>query len=230
MFGTSRPVVFKPYGRRRSNWRLPRWSVLLLSGIAVGAAGVVVVQERYLPPRLSADASERLNRALERSDAERLKVAGELDRTTKQLESALTDKKGLADELAVSRATTGRLHDDVATAVASLPPDPRGGAVEVRAGRFTAKGGVLAYEVVLTRQRATGRPLAGVMQLVLDGESARGTAARVTLKAVALSLDSHEVVRGSLPLPEDFKPRQTTVQVLDRVAGKLLGMRVLLVS
>lgn len=230
MFGNSKPVVFKPYGRRRSNWRLPRWSVLLLSGIAVGAAGVVVVQERYLPPRLSADASERLNRALQGSDAERLKLAGELGRTTKQLESALTDKKGLADELAVSRATTVRLRDDVAAAVASLPPDPRGGAVEVRAGRFTAKGGVLAYEVVLTRQRATGRPLAGVMQLVLDGESARGITARVTLKTVALSFDSHEVVRGSLPLPEDFKPRQTTVQVLDRVAGKLLGMRVLLVS
>ena len=29
----------------------PRWLVLLIGGIAVGAAGVVLVQERYLPPR-----------------------------------------------------------------------------------------------------------------------------------------------------------------------------------
>ena len=54
MFGRSRPVVFNPYGRRRSRWRLPRWLVLLLLGAALGVAGVLLAQERYLPPRLSA--------------------------------------------------------------------------------------------------------------------------------------------------------------------------------
>jgi hypothetical protein len=209
---------------------LPRWFVLLLSGIAVGAAGVVVVQERYLPPRLSADASERLNRALEKSDAERLKLASGLGEVTKRLESVLADRKGLADDLAASRVATERLRDDVASAVASLPPDPRGGAVEVRAGRFTAKAGMLAYEVVLTRQHATAKPWVGVMQLVMSGESAQGAAATVTLKPVALSLGSHEIVRGSLPLPEGFRPRQATIQVLDRAAARPLGMRVLRVS
>ncbi len=230
MFGNSRTVVFKPYGGRRSSWRLPRWFVLLLIGIAIGAAGVVVVQERYLPPRLSADASERVNRAREASDAERLKLAGGLGKTTQQLESALAGNRSLADELAASRATIERLRADVASAVASLPPDPRGGAVEVRAGRFTAKGGALVYEVVLTRQHATGKPMVGVMQIVMEGQSTRGAAARVALKTVPLSFDSHEIVRGSLPLPDDFRPRQATIQVLDRVAGTLLGTRVLLVS
>jgi len=37
-------------------------------------------------------------------------------------------------------------------------------------------------------------------------------------------------VRGSLPLPQGFRPQQTTIQVLDRVGGKLLGMRVIYVS
>lgn len=230
MFGNSRPVVFNTRGRRGSHWRLPRWLVLLLAGIAIGAAGVIVVQERYLPPRLSADASERVNRALEAADAERLRLAGGLGKATKQLEAALAESKSLAGELAASRASSERLRDDVAAVVAALPPDPRGGVVEVRAGRFTAKGGVLVYEVTLARQRATGKPMVGVMQFVLDGESARGAAARVTSKPVALSFDSYQVVRGSLPLPEDFRPRQTTVQVLDRSAGKLLGMRVLYVG
>jgi hypothetical protein len=230
MFGNSKPIVIKPYGRRRSGWRVPRWLVLLLGGIVVGAAGVVVVQERYLPPRLSADASERLKGALEESQAERLKLVDELGKTTKQLDAELAGNRSLADGLAASHASAERLRDDLASAVASLPPDPRGGAVEVRAARFTATGGVLSYEVVLTRQRPTGRPMVGVMQLVIDGESARGVAARVTLKTVALLFDSHEIVRGSVPLPEDFRPRHTTIQVLDHIAGKLLGMRVMLVS
>jgi hypothetical protein len=227
MFGQSKPVVFEPYGRRRSRWRLPRWLVLLLLGIAIGAGGVVVVQERYLPKRLSADASARLSGAFEQADADRLRLKTELGETTKRLAAALADKQSLADDLATSRAAADRLRDDVVSVVASLPPDPRGGGVEVRAGRFTAKAGMLAYDVVLTRERATAKPMAGTMQLVVAGESARGSTT-VTLKPIALSLGSHEIVRGSLPLPDGFTARQATVQVL--ASGKPVGMRVMLVK
>lgn len=229
MFGQFKPVAFAPYGRRRSRWRLPRWLVLLLSGIAIGVGGVVVVQERYLPPRLSANASAKLRSEFEQAAVERLRLKGELGETTKRLETALADKKGLADELATSRATAERLRDDVTSVIALLPPDPRGGGVEVRAGQFTAEGGMLAYDVVLTRARATGKPMTGVMQLVVAGKSARGAESTVTLKSVDLSIGRQTIVRGSLPLPEGFRPRQTTIQLLDRVAGKPLGMRVMLV-
>ncbi|HEY1392275.1 MAG TPA: hypothetical protein VFV25_02805, partial [Methylibium sp.] len=151
--------------------------MLLLIGIAIGAGGVIVVQERYLPPRLSADASAKLSSAFVQADAQRLRLKTELSETTKRLDTALADRKSLADELAASRAAAERLGKDVASVVASLPPDPRGGgrgSVEVRAGQFTAKGGMLAYDVVLTRERATGKPITGVMQLAVSGEAARG--------------------------------------------------------
>jgi hypothetical protein len=229
MFAQSKRVAFEPYERRRSRRRVPRWALLLLIGIAIGAGGVVVVQERYLAPRLSANESVKLRSAFEEADAERLRLKGELGEIKKQIETALADKKGVADELAASRVTTERLGDDVASIVASLPSDPRGGVVEVRAGRFAAKGGMLAYDVVLTRERAGGKPMAGVMQLVVAGQSARGAESTVALKPVTVLVGSYEIVRGTLPLPEGFKPRQTTIQVLDR-AGKPLGMRVILVQ
>jgi len=230
MFGRSRTLFFDSYGSRRSRWRLPRWLVLLLVGIAIGVAGIVVIQERYLPPRLSADASVKLSSALEQAQADRARLTAELGDTTKRLEAALADKKASVDAAAASRATIDQLRDDVSSVVAALPPDPRGGGVEVRAAQFALKGGQLAYDVVLTRERSAGKPLAGVMQLVVAGASARGADTAVTLKPVALSLGSHQVVRGSLPLPDGFRPRQTTVQVLDRIGGKALGMRVILVK
>ena len=119
--------------------------------------------------------------------------------------------------------------DDLEAIVQALPPDPRGGSVEVRAGQFSARPGALDYNVVLMRDGSPRKALSGVVQLTVSGESARGAPTTLALEPIALSMLGHEVVRGSAPLPEGFKPRQTTVQVLDKAAGKSLGMRVLLV-
>lgn len=230
MFGQSKPVVLESYGSRRKRGRPPRWLVLLLSGVIVGAVGVIVVQERYLPPRLSPAESTKLREAYERADAERLRLQRSLGETSEKLSTALAEKKTLSDDLSASRATTERLREDLSAVVAALPPDPRGGGVEVRAGRFTTQGGMLVYDVVLTRERSGSKPLNGVLQLTVAGLSARGPETTVALKPVTLALGSHEVVRGSQPLPEGFRPRETTIRVLDRPAGNSLGMRVMLVK
>ncbi len=230
MLGQSRPVPFDPYGRRRSRWRLPRWLVLLLTGTAIGAGGVVFVQERYLPPRLSAGDSASLRSAFQEADAARTRLTRELDETGKRLVVALADKKTLSDQLAAGRAGTERLRGDLASAIAALPPDPRATPVEVRAARFSTKSGMLSYDVVLTRERASDKPMPGVLQFIVAGESARSSTSTVAPQAFAVSIGAFEVVRGNLPLPDGFKPRQTTIQVLDRSGGKLLGMRVILVK
>jgi hypothetical protein len=111
-----------------------------------------------------------------------------------------------------------------------LPPDPRSGAVSVRAARFAIDGGALAYEVLLSREGKVAKPLGGVMQLVVSGQSGRGTEDRVALDPVPVSVGSYDSVRGSAPLPQGFKPLQTTIQVLDKPGGKLLGMRVMYVK
>lgn len=230
MFGRSRTVKFDSYGQRRSRWRLPRWLLLLLGGAVMGAAALFYVQQRVLPPRLSATASAELRKAFEGADAERQRLTGELAQTQAELKAVLADKARLGVDLSTHRATAERLRDDLAAVVTALPPDPRGGSVEVRAARFTTEGATFNYHVVLLRERSQGKPIPGVLQFVVTGESVRGTPTTLTLKPITLSMGSHEVVRGSLPLPEGFKPRQTTVQVLDRVAGKPLGMRVMLVK
>jgi hypothetical protein len=230
MFGRSKPVVLESYGHRRKRGRPPRWLVLLLTGVALGVAGVVLVQERYLPPRLSASASAQLRNAYETADAERKRLQQALSSTEERLAATSSQNKSLQEELAGSRGRIDRLTEDLATTVASLPPDPRGGSVEVRAGRFTVKGGALVYDVVLARERATAKPATGVLQLLGTGSSAKSPQATVALKPVPLSFSSHEVVRGSQPLPEGFKPREAMVQVLDRPAGRALGMRVMLVK
>jgi hypothetical protein len=227
MFGRSRAIPFDPYGTRRSRGRPPRWLILLLIGIAIGIGGVIVVQERYMPPRLSASASTELQNAYATADAERKRLKAALDDTSQRLAAALAERKSATDAAAASRDSIEQLQGDVASAVAALPPDPRGGNVEVRAARFGTKSGTLVYDVVLTRDRASAKPMTGVVQFIVAGDGGRSADGTVALKPVALSIASHQILRGSLPLPDGFKPRQATVQVLDRAGGKSLGMRVL---
>ena len=229
MFGRSKTVYFNRYGSRRSRVRIPPWLVLLLLGLAAGVAGVLFVQERYLPPRLSADETTKLRNAYAEADAARTQLKTDLADTTKKLQTALAEKKSLTDELGATRTNGERLRENLASVVSALPPDPRGAAVEVRAGRFALEGASLSYDLILTRDRAA-KPMTGVLQLATAGTNAKGSETTFTSKAVPLSIGSHEVAHGSVTLPEGFKPRQTTIQVLDREAGKLLGMRVFIVK
>jgi hypothetical protein len=59
---------------------------------------------------------------------------------------------------------------------------------------------------------------------------ASGSERHITLEPIKVALSSNQSLRGNLPLPDAFNPRQATIQVLDRVGGKLLGMRVIFVG
>jgi len=227
MFGRPKPVVFHAYGQRRSSWRLPRWLVLLLTGTALGVAVVVGVQERLLPPRLSVGESAALRSAFGSADAERRQLRADLAQTQQRLATAEAERKAQVDELASARVGLTRLREDLAAVVAALPPDPRGGTVAVRAGRFSVKGNQLNYDLVLTRDRAGAKPLPSTLRLQVAGSSERGVPTTAPVKTQLLQLGSHEVVRGSMPLPPGFKAQQTTVQLLDPNAGTPQGMRVL---
>jgi hypothetical protein len=225
-----KPVAFEPYGRKRSAWRVPRWLVLLLVGAAAGAGGVILVQERMLPPRLSASESTSLRTQLAQAEQDRDRARRDLSATTQKLDATVAERKALADELAADRERTKNSRADQDFLSASLPPDPRGGAVEVRAARLTRERGGLNYEVLLTRPKGGSPPLPAVMQFVVSGLAPGNVERHVTLEPIKVSVGTHQSLRGSVPLPEAFTPKRTTIGVFDRVGGKQLGMRVMYVN
>jgi len=206
---------------------MPRWLILLLFGVALGIGGVIFIQERYLPPRISVEAGERLRGELGSSEAARLGQSKELAETAQRLDASLTEHKKLAGELADSRAAVGRLQEDLKAIVASLPPDPRGGEVEIRAGRFVATGGALDYTVVLSHGRAGPAAMPISMQYVVSGDTARGGSTTFTAPVQPADVGSTSIQRGTIALPDGMKPREVAIHVLDRSGGRSLGMRVL---
>ena len=93
MLENFKPVAFEPYGRQRSSWRLPRWLVLLLLGVAAGVAGVMVVQERFLPPRLSAPEARRCASGWRWPSRIAIARAADLAATTQRLDAVVAERK-----------------------------------------------------------------------------------------------------------------------------------------
>jgi hypothetical protein len=226
MFGRSRPVVFDPYrGRRRS--RVPRWLWLLLAGVVAGAAGVIGVQERLLPPRLSAAETTRLRTALDQAVAERDRLRAELTDTASALDASRAALTALQASSASMTERTQAFDEDLAFVVDALPPDPRGGSVAVRAARFSVRQGSLDFAVALSHE---GRPMDAVLELSVSGSTAGGGERRAGLQPVALRLAPRHVARGRVPLPAGFEPELVTVSVLDKAGGRRLGMRIVRVN
>lgn len=228
LFRRSGPVVFEPHGyRKRRSYGIPRWLVLLLIGIGIGAGGLLYVQEEYLPARMSPQESQQLLEHVSQLEDERVQLRSSLGEATRKFDESETAAKRLANELAASREQTHKLERDIALFEEVLPPDPRDGAVGVRAARFSNANGKLAYHVLLTRDSKAAKPFRGVMQLIVAGVRASGADATIELDPVVVNLASYEHLQGTMPLPEGFMARQTTIRVLDAPNGRLQGMRVI---
>ncbi|MBU4609524.1 hypothetical protein IMZ29_02865 [Achromobacter sp. GG226] len=225
MFGRSKPSPFKPYAfGAKPKRRFPRWLLWLLIGVVLGIAGVLFVQEEYLPPRLSAGESRQLTEQYNQASLALQQTRSQLDETRETLAAQQAERATLAEELDKARTGLKPLQNDLAMLKDALPPDPRGGTLQIRAARFFNRDGGMDYHVVLTRE-ASGTFEGGV-QFAVEGRYPSGRTGTVTLDPVGLTLSDYENVHGVLPLPDNMQARQITIRVLDG-NGRMQAMRVI---
>src|SRR5690606_28660100 len=138
MFGRSKPKPFKPYTLRggKPERRMPRWLLWLSTGTLLGIAAVLFVQQNYLPQRLSPQESAQLTDQLRRAQASLQETRAMLDTATRELAVSKDEVATLSTELAAAHAALSPLQEDVKLLQEVLPPDPRGGDLQIRAGRF----------------------------------------------------------------------------------------------
>ena len=227
MFARSSNIIVDSYSTRRARKGLPRWLWLLLVGAVLGAGTVIGVQEHLLPPRLSADASARITAAYDDADRERTKLRVDLTTTQQQLQQATRESQAHQGSATASQRRVTELQADIAALLDALPPDPRGGVVQVRSARFRVEGAQLVYDIVLSRDRPGDKAWPGVLQLVLTGTAGGNDNATARLAPISITMGRYASLRGSQALPARFDARQAGVQVLDRTQGQLLGQRVI---
>jgi hypothetical protein len=227
MFGRSQRAVFKPsvYQPGQRTRRMPRWLVLLLVGIALGAGGVLFLQTNYGPQRLTVEQSEQLHSELSTANLERQRLQSQLEEATQQRDANKSGHEKLTSDLSEARSKIETLNKELVLFQDAMPADPRGGNLGIRSATFKRAPGLLDYQVLVMREDRQGAPFKGTLTFSIDGTYPNGRAATVTPEGPALNVDRYDYALGQLKLPDGFTAKVVVLRVMDG-AQKQQAMRI----
>ncbi len=232
MLGSSKRAVFKPtaYGSSRRKRRVPRWLVLLLTGIALGAGGLLFLQKSYGPPRLTVEQSEQLHYDLNSANADKQRLQGQLNQTSRDLEETRQKEEALDSKVGGLQAKVDKLEKDIALFADAMPPDPRGTSPGIRAAEFTVVDGQLRHFVLIMQDKGKDAAFKGTMEMVAAGRYGNGRNGSIDLPAVAFEVGRYAYIDGLSDLPAGFTPRQITIRVKAEGSERVSATRTIYVS
>ncbi|NYT69090.1 DUF6776 family protein [Pusillimonas noertemannii] len=227
LFSSNKRVVFQPtaYGSTRRRRRVPRWLVLILTGIVLGAGGLLFLQKSYGPPRLTAEESERLHQDLNSANIDKQRLQSQLAQQTRDLEETRSALSSHDDRLAQLQGRVSSLQEDIQMLVKDIPPDPRGTSPGIRAAELTSQAGTLNYQVLVMQDDPSAATFEGRMTFVVEGRYPNGRSNTITLDPIEFNVDHYQYVKGSVPLPDGMTARLVTIRITQGESTRLSATR-----
>lgn len=214
MLGSKRPI-FKPtaYGHTRRKRRIPRWLVLMITGMVLGAGGLLFIQKSYGPPMLTVEQSQQLHDELNTAKAESQSLQSRINLAERERDSSLTHVADADKKLAQHNAIVSALEQDITLFAAAMPPDPRGTSPGVRAADFTNQGTELHYNILLMQDEDQSSTFKGTMTFNIQGRYPNGRTGYIDSEPISIELGRYLHTTGTLELPSGMVARQVTIQV-----------------
>ncbi|SRR5690606_32841160 len=228
MFGSSKRQAFRPtaYGSSRRRG-IPRWLVLLVTGIVIGAGGLLFLQKSYGPTRLTVEQSEQLHYDLNSANMDKQRLQTQLNQHAQELKDARARIETQDAELERRQAEIDRLNSDVALFTETAPDDPRGTSPGIRAVSFRYSEGQLDYHILVMQDADKAEPFTGEVTLTAAGRYSNGRSGNVELTPFPVSLERYTHLQGTLEVPEGFTPREVTIQIRAEGSERVSAMRVI---
>ncbi|MEB2398925.1 MAG: hypothetical protein OZ927_05245 [Alcaligenaceae bacterium] len=232
MFGSSKRNVFKPtaYGTTRRSRRVPRWLMLMLTGVVLGSGGLLFLQKSYGPTRLTVEQSEQLHYELNSVKMDKQRLQTQVSQQARELTEARGKLEAQATEIQEARAFVDKAKKDLQLFIDAMPPDPRGTSPGVRAASFRDANGQLEYEILVMQDEGKTDLFSGEVELVVAGRYANGKNANIDLPPFGIELQRYTHTQGRAPLPDGFSPRQVTIKITREGSSKQVATRTLRVT
>ena len=227
LFGSSKRT-FKPtpYGTTRKKRRIPRWLLLMLTGVVLGSGGLLFIQKSYGPTLLTVEQADALRQELNSTSLEKQRLQSQVDRQgheINELRSSLEKQTARADSAEKSFAD---LTANVQVLADAIPPDPRGTSPGIRSADFSIAEGELVYKLLVMQNSAQDPVFKGKMSFAIQGRYPSGQTTTIDIEVSAIEVGYYSSLSGTTALPKAFTPTQVTVRVRDQ-AERLAATRTL---
>lgn len=231
LFGSSKRTAFKPtpYGSTRKKRRVPRWLILMLTGVVLGSGGLLFIQKSYGPTLLTVEQADQLRQDLNSTNLDKQRLLTQVDRQTHELDELRTalEKQTLRADSA--EKSYKQLSESVQVLADAVPADPRGTSPGIRAADFTVVNGQLAYKLLVMQNSADAPAFSGKMDFAVEGRYPNGHSTTVDIPVSAVEIGHYTALTGATDLPRAFTPVQVTIRIRDQ-ADKLAATRTIRVT
>lgn len=219
-----------PYGGTRRKRRIPRWLVLVLTGIVLGAGGLLFLQKSYGPTRLTVEQSEQLHYDLNSANLDKQRLQSQLTQKTHSLEIASEQVTDHTKKFKQAQTKIATLNKDINLFVNEMPADPRGYSPGVRAADLVASNGKLTYQILVMQDKGKAANFKGQMLLEMRGRYTNGKRDTITSAPIPVELQRYVHVGGSIDLPEGFTPQRVKIVITDQGGKKQVATRTIIVT
>lgn len=234
-FGSKQPS-FRPssYGYKRRRKGIPRWLILLITGIIIGAGGVVFLQRSYGPKKLTVEQSEQLRMDLSSSTLENQRLIAENKKHLEQVENSKQELAAMHDKVAQLEKSNDEIKSGISSLIQAIPPDPRGSNPGIRSADMILQNDGLHYKVLLIQDIADDgtsiENLNGTVKLIGIGTYSNGNTGYVDIASDKLDMGLYTVINGVSELPKGFRIRQVTIQIMADGSDKIISTRTIRVT
>jgi len=229
LFSSNKRVVFQPtaYGSTRRRRGVPRWLVLILTGIVLGSGGLLFLQKSYGPTRLTVEQSEQLHHDLNSANLDKQRLQAELNQRTQDLSEARAALTRQEAQVKEARQQVEKWQHDILLLLEDMPPDPRGTSPGIRAATFANHEGKLSYRVLLMQDQPDAASFNGKLTLLVEGRYPSGRTNTITLDPISFQLGHYTYVQGEAELPDAFSGRMVTLRVTEGEDTRLRATRII---
>ena len=228
MLGSKRPV-FKPtaYGHTRRKRRIPRWLVLMITGMVLGAGGLLFIQKSYGPPMLTVEQSQLLHDELNSAKAENQRLLSQITLAERERDDSLTQVDSIKDRLERHDSIVSGLEQDIQLFANAMQADPRGTSPGIRAAELVNAEGQLEYTILLMQDKDDAPEFKGTMNFNVMGRYPNGRTGYIDLDPINIKLGRYLHAQGSVELPSGMTARQVTIQVYPEGSQRAAAMRII---
>lgn len=230
----SRKPVFNPssYDSRHRRKRMPRWLVILFTGIMIGSSGFWFIQTNYGPKRYTVAESkvflqeaEQAKQEQQRLQSENAGLSAEITQLKKQLVEAGAKSTTIANTLSKTQLQLASLEDEKALLRQALAAGVSIDGVSLRSAVAKSSAGKLVYSLYLLKNERHKGIYPVSLEVGVSGVYPNGKSGYTQLPPVDVDVDSITKFDYTMALPNSLQAKNMTVRVKDKQSGAVLSRR-----